>query len=197
MSKLVILFPGIGYNCDKPLLYYGRKLAEQEGYECRMVPYVYDGDARIRGDRERMKKAFESLYAQAAEMLSGVEYGQYEEVLFLSKSVGTVIAAAYAKELREKGILPGAGFWLRHVLYTPLEYTFQYEPENAVGFLGTADPWCVPEEVFRLAKKQGVPMHAYEGANHSLETADTFANLRVLADIMTKTKEFLQKKRGG
>ena len=193
MSKLVILFPGIGYHCDKPLLYYGRKLAEQEGYECRTVSYVYDGDARIRGDREKMKKAFESLYAQAKELLSGVEYGRYKEVLFMSKSVGTVIAAAYAKELREKGRLPGAGFRLRHVLFTPLEYTFQYEPENAVGFLGTADPWCVPKEVFRLAKERGVPIHAYDGANHSLEAADVFENLRVLEDVMVRTQEFLRR----
>ena len=26
MKKLVVLFPGIGYHCDKPLLYYGLKL---------------------------------------------------------------------------------------------------------------------------------------------------------------------------
>ena len=25
-EKLVIIFPGIGYHCDKPLLYYAKKL---------------------------------------------------------------------------------------------------------------------------------------------------------------------------
>ena len=25
--KLVVYFPGIGYHCDKPLLYYSRRLA--------------------------------------------------------------------------------------------------------------------------------------------------------------------------
>ena len=37
--KLAVLFPGIGYHVDKPLLYYGRKLAVQRGYEVVGVPY--------------------------------------------------------------------------------------------------------------------------------------------------------------
>ena len=32
-EKLVIIFPGIGYHCDKPLLYYAKKLAKEHGYE--------------------------------------------------------------------------------------------------------------------------------------------------------------------
>ena len=33
MKKLAIFFPGIGYHCDKPLLYYARKLTQECGYE--------------------------------------------------------------------------------------------------------------------------------------------------------------------
>ena len=32
-EKLAIIFPGIGYHSDKPLLYYSRKLAKERGYE--------------------------------------------------------------------------------------------------------------------------------------------------------------------
>ena len=28
--KLVVCFPGIGYHCDKPLLYYSRRLARAD-----------------------------------------------------------------------------------------------------------------------------------------------------------------------
>ena len=31
--KLAVFFPGIGYHCDKPLLYYSQKLAKECGYE--------------------------------------------------------------------------------------------------------------------------------------------------------------------
>ena len=187
MTKLAILFPGIGYTCDKPLLYYGRDLAEQADYECKLVSYVYDGDKKIRGNREKMQAAFQALYVQVEEYLASIDYGQYDEVLFMSKSVGTVIAAAYAKELMKQG----NNVNIRHVLYTPLEYTFAYQPQNAIGFLGTADPWCVPSEVLRLAEEQHVPMFVYERANHSLETEDILSNLDVLKDVMKKTKDFL------
>ena len=33
MQKIVLLFPGVGYHTDKPLLFYGRKLAQNYGYE--------------------------------------------------------------------------------------------------------------------------------------------------------------------
>ena len=39
MSRLAVIFPGIGYHTDKPLLYYGKKLAAACGYEILEVPY--------------------------------------------------------------------------------------------------------------------------------------------------------------
>lgn len=33
MNKMAVFFPGIGYHCDKPLLYYAQKLAAEKGYE--------------------------------------------------------------------------------------------------------------------------------------------------------------------
>ena len=32
-KKIAVVFPGVGYQADKPLLYYSRKLAAQYGYE--------------------------------------------------------------------------------------------------------------------------------------------------------------------
>ncbi|MCR4585588.1 MAG: alpha/beta hydrolase [Lachnospiraceae bacterium] len=194
MSKLAIFFPGIGYNCDRPLLYYARKLAVSCGYECRAVNYAYNGDMNIRGNIRKMEEAFKELYRQAEEILSDAEPDRYDEVLFISKSVGTVIAAAYAGSLREKGICDASAF--RHVLYTPLEYTFKYDPQNAAAFLGTADPWCVPEEVVRIAKEHDVPMDVYGGADHSLETGDVAADLLILKDVMEKTESFMKKPGG-
>ena len=77
------------------------------------------------------------------------------------------------------------------MLYTPLEHTFPFHPENAIGFIGTADSWCVSSEVLRLAKEQGIPMYVYEGANHSLEKGDVLADLSTIRDVMEKTSEFL------
>ena len=110
--KLAVFFPGIGYHCDKPLLYYAKKLTQQCRYEeCISLSYSYDGE-NIRGNQQKMQQAFEALYAQAEEKLADVDFGKYSEILFISKSVGTIIASAYAQKYKIS---------CRQVLYTPLE----------------------------------------------------------------------------
>ena len=95
--KIAVFFPGIGYHCDKPLLYYARKLVQEYGYEkIVMQEYSYNGK-NIRGDKKKMQEAFECLYAQAEKELEEIAFDEYSEVLFISKSVGTIIASAYAE----------------------------------------------------------------------------------------------------
>ena len=78
----------------------------------------------------------------------------------------------------------------RQVLYTHLKYTYDFKHDDAIVFIGTSDPWSVVSEVEELSQKQKVPMYVYENTNHSLETEDTLENLKILQDIMLKTKTF-------
>ena len=39
MKKIAVLFPGIGYHADKPLLYYSKKLVMNKGYKIADVKY--------------------------------------------------------------------------------------------------------------------------------------------------------------
>ena len=55
--KLAVFFPGIGYHCDKPLLYYSRKLVQEYGYEKIVtLNYTYDGK-NLRGNEDGKRKA--------------------------------------------------------------------------------------------------------------------------------------------
>lgn len=182
--KIAVFFPGIGYHCDKPLLYYSRGIVRELGYDKIVnLTYSYEG-GNIRGDAGKMKQAFEILYAQAKESLKDIDFGRYDEILFVSKSVGTIIASAYAHEYSIK---------CRQVLYTPLEYTFEYPHEDACAFIGTADPWSDVNTVLKLADADKVPVFHYDGLNHSLEGDDTIENMNTLKKIMDITKDFLMK----
>ena len=98
--KLVVCFPGIGYHCDKPLLYYGRRVAESVGYkEYKNVEYV-NRIGNVKGDPVKMQAAFEDLYGQTEEILKDIDFSGYDSILFLSKSVGTIIATTYAEGIR-------------------------------------------------------------------------------------------------
>ena len=182
IKKIAIFFPGIGYHCDKPLLYYSRKIVIENGYtEYMNMDYKYDGKG-IRGDEHKMQEAFESLYAQAEKMLAKVELDEYDDVLFVSKSVGTIISSAYAEKHNIK---------CRQILYTPLKQTYQFQHEDAVAFIGTSDPWSNTEEVVRLSREQNVTIHVYNEANHSLETSDILESIKILENVMNKTKEYV------
>lgn len=182
MAKIAVYFPGIGYHCDKPLLYYGRKIACEQGYqEYRNVSYTYHAE-NIRGDEEKMKEAYEALFVQAEAKLADMVWADYDDVLFVSKSIGTIIAASYAKKCGLSCV--------RHVLYTPLAQTFLFTPDHAIAFIGTADPWSDTGEIVRLSEKNHIPIAVYEGCNHSLECADTLKNIENLKDVMQRTLDF-------
>lgn len=183
MSKTAIYFPGIGYHCDKPLLYYSRKLAGELGYnDSRNVTYTYNA-GNIRGNAEKMKEAYEALFSQAEVFLADIDWTEYEDILFVSKSIGTVIAASYAQKYGLKGV--------RHILYTPLTQTYLFAPNPAIAFIGNADPWSDIDRIIQLSAQNNIPLVTYEGCNHSLECDDTLKNIEILKDVMQRTSIFL------
>ena len=181
--RAAVLLPGIGYHCDKPLLYYAGKLAAQNGFdEIIRLKYSFAG-GNIRGDEKAMRAAFDALYEQTEAQLAKIAWDQYEEILLISKSIGTAIAAAFAARHRIK---------VRHVLYTPLKETYMLEPSGeSIAFIGTADPWSDVNKVEEMSRKAGIPMTVIPDANHSLETGDVLRDLSILQDVMEKTKAFL------
>ena len=129
MSKIAVLFPGIGYTCDKPLLYYSAKLAAEKGYEVVRVPYG-NFPPNVKGDAAKMYQCFVSAREQSEDILKDVAWSDYDEIVFFSKSVGTVVALSYASE---------HGINVRQVLYTPLVETFRFPVgDGAAGVSGAA-----------------------------------------------------------
>ncbi len=197
MKKIAVFFPGIGYHVDKPLLYYSKKLAKEKGYECFDIAYTCKM-GNLCGNEERIKEAFYILYGQAKKQLDDIDFSQYDEVLFISKSIGTAIAAAYAKEIekyfQELVDVDGYGrcrIKLKNILYTPLKLTFLYEPHNAIAFTGTNDPWVETEQIIRECEKNNIPLFVIDKVNHSLEGENVPDNINILKDVMKKTEEFL------
>ena len=129
-----------------------------------------------------MKEVFDVLYQQAEKLLETIDFSKYENVLFISKSVGTVISSAYAQKHNIR---------CKQILYTPLEQTYKFEHPDAIAFLGTSDPWSNTASVEKLSRKQNVPIYMYENADHSLETGNIIRDIKTLQDVMKKTKEYL------
>lgn len=94
-EKLAVLFPGVGYHVDRPLLYHSAKLARERGYEVCAVSYP-PLPTGLRGKPERIQQAIELCSRAASEQLSGIAPDQHKQLLFISKSLGTAVAAVCA-----------------------------------------------------------------------------------------------------
>lgn len=180
-KKIACLFPGIGYTCDKPLLYYSGKLLKGMGWD--VIPIPYSGfPEKVKGDPEKMRLCAEMALEQSEETLRGIEWKGYREILFVGKSVGTVVCGAYAS---------AHGIDCRRILFTPVEATFGYTGGEAIAFHGTADPWAENGVIRECCRKQGISLYETEEANHSLETGDVEKDIKELRKVMKTVKEFI------
>lgn len=181
MKKLAVVFPGIGYHTDKPLLYYSKKMAARYGFEIREA--AYGGfPADVKGSKEKMMQAFQSALAQSEDLLRDVEFQAYDGILFLSKSIGTAVASAYGQK---------KGLTTANVYYTPVEESLDYMTQPGIVFHGTKDPWADTEVLKTRCGEKGYKVHLIENANHSLETGEVKKDLENLAYIMAVTEDYI------
>ena len=186
MKKLAVLFPGIGYTADKPLLYHSRRLAEAAGWEVREIRYS-GFPKNVRGDREKMAECYRIAKAETRKQLGGGDLGDWDHILFIGKSIGTIVAARLAakSDFRDR---------IRLLLYTPMEDTFRFDFGPALVFTGSDDPWVGRGEsgIPELCRARGIPCRVIPGGNHSLETGDPLGDLEVLTAVMEETDRFIR-----
>ena len=196
-KRLAVLFPGIGYHTDKPLLYYSGKMAAAEGYEIIKISYP-PCEVNLKGATREQILAFVKECVEVTDRAlqeAGVtgadateeeaaDTAQYDDILFISKSIGTAIAAAYANT---------ADTDIRHIFFTPLEETFDYVKESSgIAFSGTKDNWADHGAIRRLCSEKKIPLTVVDDANHSLETGDVIKDTEMIAKVMKTVKEYLK-----
>lgn len=173
-KNLVCIFPGIGYTCDKPLLYYAGKIAKSYHYDVVRVDYT-GFPKNIKGNENKIRKAVQIGVQQAEIMLQDINWQNYAEVIFISKSIGTVISVQSAQKITRS---------VRHILLTPLKETFQkMQAVRAISFHGTSDPWADTTDIVKCCKRKDIPLYTFDKADHSLETGNIAKDLEILDKV--------------
>ena len=181
LKKLAIIMPGMGYHKDKPLLYYGTKIAMQCGYDILHVDYLEYFKGIKYTDAKKVEAGLKA-FKKTEDVLKTQDFSQYEDVVFIGKSFGTLAGAKYVAE---------HGRTARQIWYTPVLETFDYGPCKAVAFIGSKDPLSDIEVMKTVAVNRGIALHIYDGGNHSLETGDVKRDIDTLREVMKATKEYL------
>ncbi len=179
--KLAIIIPGIGYTKDRPILYYSSKMLKESGYDILDVLFSGMPENIMRDDSLKIR-AVELAYDQITEQLKNVNFSDYEDVVFVGKSLGTIAAAKYVSE---------NGVAAKQIWYTPLEKTFSYDSKNVLAFIGDADPWSDINAIRSLALEKGITLEVYEACNHSLESGDILKDIVALQDSLRKMWDFI------
>ena len=170
MKKLVILFPGVGYGFDHPLLYYADFIFEAKGFERIYMRYqdiFFDAEFSFEDKAAKVR-------VYVSEQAKLIDFCAYDEIVFLSKSVGSVEAGILAEKI---------GMKVTQIFITPIEGAISYCNGDSYVVIGTKD------EAYPIYKKHcddnEVRVLYVNNANHSLVVVgEPFQSIDILKDVM-------------
>lgn len=177
-TGLMVLFPGFGYGPDKPLLHYARKAALAAGWQTLAIDYGplprTAGESVFEASRAAFPRAFS---AAGSQLDSALRAGDYAELLFVSKSFGTLIAGELTAS---RPALCARNFFL-----TPLGDTLPYlNQPDCLAAAGDADGLVSDTQRYQMRSLLGNRLLLFPGADHSLEVpGDPLAGIEILGQV--------------
>ena len=188
-GKIAIVFPGIGYTCQMPLLYHTTNVMVQHGYDVLWVEYQY-GEV-WHGMVEEKRLEMVGFDAEAA-LSAAMSHQKYKDIVLVGKSLGSYALAALNKT---HGIKKSVG--LTPLLERKLIYPIMDQKAGAGLFIiGSIDPEYSQERLDAL-KKNGGKVLVIPDADHSIEIhtaglrGDVHKSIEVLAKVVKEVDSFI------
>jgi esterase/lipase len=172
-KKIVVTFPG-GNGIEIPLLYYGANHFAELGFEKIFIKPPYSQGS-----------SFEDILANAESIIRTIDFSEYEEVVFIAKSLGTLVAC----RIKEIYNIPAS-----LVLFTPLEDTLQYiKRTNDVLLvaIGAKDKYLSAEKLNEHCKHENIKLYIESGVGHRMEVAnDLRRNLDIVFNVIMQLDHY-------
>ncbi|HDR3345417.1 TPA: alpha/beta hydrolase [Bacillus cereus] len=188
-STVCFMFSGSGYNYDKPLFYYATMLMLEHKIDVVHIHYSYDGQLMNKPMEEVTKVMMDDINPVINEVLKDE---QYNETMFLGKSLGTI---PIANDLMKREEFLQS----KMILLTPL-LTFDtifdsILHSNHEGFLviGDKDHQYNADQIDQL-HKTNLTIDVVKNANHSVNVGgyETENSIEAIAKIIGKLKEVVR-----
>jgi hypothetical protein len=175
---LAVLFPGAGNSCDFPPLDYARKAALNLGFDVLSLEYGYYRTGNLYRP-EFMNDILIECNAAVDECRSNTEY---QKIVFISKSMGTVAAGEIGGLPVYKDVF--------HVFLTPVKKTIPYIRRAPCAVIyGTADPLLAEEDAELIKGILHADVLEIGGASHSLEDMSDYKKSLEMLKIATEHVE--------
>ena len=168
MSKgIVVSFPG-GRGNEIPLLYFGAKHFEDMGYDKLFINHPISNDFSL-----------DNVLKNALNTLKNINWAEYEHIIFVAKSLGTIVACNVKEMLQIPATL---------ILFTPLEDTLKYiNKENNVRFvaMGDKDKYLSSTLLVQHCAENDVNCYIEQGVGHRMEVMnDLQRNLEIVCNVI-------------
>lgn len=180
MKKLCIVFPGRRYSCDRSLLYFSSLLLRNKDFEMLYLHYDKPKETESLSSLEENHK---EAYDYTINKLSQIDISLYSQIVFISKSLGTVVAGEIREQYKDKNIT--------EIYFTPLRETLPFIKETDLVITGDQDRF-LPEakDIFSHDKNAFVLL----GLSHSLENyKQPSESLKILSKILDIITNYLDK----
>lgn len=185
-QSVCFMFSGSGYNYDKPLFYYATMTMLQNKIDIVHIHYSYGEDFFKKPLEEITKTMTDDVNPVILEFL---KKSQYNETIFLGKSLGTI---PIANDLMKRDEFLKS----KMILLTPL---FKFDSifdsilnsqHEGLLVIGDKDHYFDSTKVEQLIKSN-LEIHVVPNANHSLDvgTFETTNSLFALTKVMEKLQE--------
>jgi hypothetical protein len=170
MKKLVCIFPGIGYGVESPLLYFADFLFETNGFVRVHINY---GDF-LNDKTLNLEQRLNNLRHYELEQLKNIDFSDFSEVVFISKSIGAVEAGWIANELK---------ITVKQIFLTPIKESLDFCDSNSKVIIGTNDNCYL---IYReYCVENNIPLLIITDGNHSLEIEnEPYKSIDVLKQVM-------------
>ncbi|MCU0096171.1 MULTISPECIES: alpha/beta hydrolase [unclassified Bacillus (in: firmicutes)] len=185
-SRVCFMFSGSGYNYDKPLFYYATMLMLEHKIDVVHIYYSYDEQVMNKPIEEVTKVMMDDINPIMNEVLKDE---QYNETMFLGKSLGTIPIANNL--MKREDFLQS-----KMILLTPLltfESIFEsilHSQHEGLLVIGDKDHQYNADQVKQLYKTN-LTIDVIKNANHSVNVGgyETGNSIEAIANIMRKLKE--------
>ncbi|MEF7559391.1 alpha/beta hydrolase [Bacillus thuringiensis] len=188
-STVCFMFSGSGYNYDKPLFYYATMLMLEKKIDVVHIHYSYDEQVMSKPIEEVTKVMMDDIHPIMNEVLKG---DQYNETMFLGKSLGTIPIANDL--MKRKEFLQS-----KMIVLTPL-LTFEsifdsilHSSHEGLLVIGDKDHQYNANQIDQLYKTN-LTIDVVKNANHSVNVGgfETENSIEAIAKVIEKLKEVVR-----
>ncbi|PEA77273.1 alpha/beta hydrolase [Bacillus wiedmannii] len=188
-STVCFMFSGSGYNYDKPLFYYATMLMLEHKIDVVHIHYSYDEQVMNKPIEEVMKVMMDDIHPIMNEVLKDE---QYNETMFLGKSLGTI---PIANDLMKREEFLQS----KMIVLTPL-LTFEsifdsilHSSHEGLLVIGDKDHQYNADQMDQL-EQSNLMIEIVKNANHSVNVGgfETENSIEAIAKIMRKLKEIVR-----